>query len=155
MTDEELRAAVVDFLTTDGWPHTVADDGRIELAFQGEHGRWRCQAVARRDQVRFFSVAPVDGSGRLTEVREAVARINWDLPTGNFEVDAEGRTIRCKTSIDVGDDRLTPALLRHVVWGNVSLMDRYLPALQAVVEGTQSPADAVAAVEADGPSALG
>jgi hypothetical protein len=147
VTDDELLAAVRQFLTADGWPHTDDADG-IDAAFQGEHGRWKCRAVAAGEQVRFFSIAPVDGSARVAEVRELVARINWDLPIGNFEVDADGRTIRCKTAIDVGGDRITPSLLRHVVWGNVSLMDRYLPAITAVVDGSMTPSEAVAAAEA-------
>jgi hypothetical protein len=146
-----VRDVVVAFLDQDGWPHVPGrDDDVLETAFQGEHGRWKCHVViaGEVDQVRFYSVVPVaDGAARVAELREAVARVNWDLPIGNFEVSADGTVLRCKTAIDVGGDRLTVELLRHVVWGNVATMDRYLPAFEAVASGSASPADAVAAVE--------
>jgi hypothetical protein len=146
-----LHDVVVGFLESDGWPFVVDEDGVIETAFQGEHGRWKCRVVLAPavDQVRCYSsVRLADGAARVGELREAVARANWDLPIGNFEVSEDGSVVRCKTAIDVGGDELTPALLRHVLWGNVATMDRYLAAFEAVASGSASPADAVAAAEA-------
>jgi hypothetical protein len=147
-----LRDVVVAFLDEDGWPHGPGpDDGVIETAFQGEHGRWKCHVVVAEavDQVRCYSIVPMPAgaAARVWQLREAVALANWDLPIGNFEVSADGTVVRCKTAIDVGGDELTPALLRHVGWGNVATMDRYLPAFEAVASGAASPADAVAAAE--------
>ncbi len=67
---------------------------------------------------------------------------------GNFELDFTDGEIRYKTSIDVEGDRLTSALIRQLVYANVTMMDEYLPGIKAVVEGELSPEDAIAKIEA-------
>ncbi|MEB3294607.1 MAG: hypothetical protein VKJ24_15735 [Synechococcales bacterium] len=60
------------------------------------------------------------------------------LITGNsnhFELDFNDGEIQYKTSIDVEGDRLTPALIKRLVYTNVAMMDDYLPGIQAVVAG--------------------
>ncbi|WP_008312518.1 hypothetical protein [Leptolyngbya sp. PCC 6406] len=55
--------------------------------------------------------------------------------------------IRYKTSIDVEGDRLTPALIKRLVYANVMMMDTYRPGLLAVLESTTTPEDAIHWVE--------
>ena len=57
-----------------------------------------------------------------------------------------GGRVRYKTSIDVQGDRLTPALVERVVFGNVLALNRYLPGLKAVEQGAD-PAAAIAQIE--------
>jgi hypothetical protein len=62
-------------------------------------------------------------------------------------MDWEAGEVRFKTSADVDGDRLSLALARQMVEANVVMMDRYLPGLQAVIAGRQTPAAALAEVE--------
>lgn len=71
---------------------------------------------------------------------------NYGTLIGNFELDFSDGEIRYKTSIDVQGDRLTPALIKRLVYTNVTMMDDYLPGIQAVVAG-QDPAEAIRAIE--------
>ena len=66
---------------------------------------------------------------------------------GNFELDFSDGEIRYKTSLDVEGDRLSNALIKQTVYLNVLTMDKYLPALVAVINNELSVDNAIAAVE--------
>jgi hypothetical protein len=81
-------------------------------------------------------------------VAEFLTRANYGLVIGNFEQDWDDGEVRYKTSLDVEDCELSAMLFAHIVFANVTAMDRYLPGLVAVIAGSQTPSEAVAAVEA-------
>jgi hypothetical protein len=47
----------------------------------------------------------------------------------------------------VEGDELTPALVKNLVYANLSTMDRYLPGIMGVVYANLSPQQAIAQVE--------
>jgi len=152
-TEEEeetsLEAVVRDFFEQDDWEFIQVDSGLLQLAFQGENGRWRCYARIHEaeKQFLFYSVFPVEvpeGDRRL--MAEFLTQANYGMILGNFELDFGDGELRYKTSIDVEGDRLTVALVRSLVYANVTIMDRYLPAIVAVLEGN-SISEAIARVE--------
>lgn len=55
--------------------------------------------------------------------------------------------VRYRTSIDVEGDRLFHALIKHLVYTNVTMMDEYLPAIKAVIEAGVLPETAIRAIE--------
>ena len=79
---------------------------------------------------------------------EFLTRANYGLIVGNFELDFDDGEVRYKTSLDVEDAELLPALLAHIVYANVTNMDRYLPGIVAVLASSQTPAEAVAQIDA-------
>ncbi|MDJ1174803.1 YbjN domain-containing protein [Roseofilum capinflatum] len=142
-TEEEeetsLEAVVRDFFEQDDWEFIQVESGLLQLAFQGENGRWRCYArIYEGDkQFLFYSLFPVavpEGDRRL--MAELLTKANYGMILGNFELDFADGELRYKTSIDVEGDRLTVALVRSLVYANVTIMDRYLPAIVAVLEGS-------------------
>ncbi|MDJ1171771.1 YbjN domain-containing protein [Roseofilum sp. BLCC_M154] len=152
-TEEEeetsLEAVVRDFFEQDDWEFIQVEPGRLQLAFQGEKGRWRCYARIHEGdkQFLFYSLFPVavpEGDRRL--MAELLTQANYGMILGNFELDFTDGELRYKTSIDVEGDRLTVALVRSLVYANVTIMDRYLPAIVAVLEGS-SISEAIARVE--------
>jgi hypothetical protein len=68
------------------------------------------------------------------------------MEIGNFELDFDSGEIRFKTSLDVTGDRITPDLIKQLVYINVLTIDRYLPSIQAVLDGA-TPVDAIRAIE--------
>ncbi len=68
------------------------------------------------------------------------------MEIGNFELDFDSGEIRFKTSLDVTGDRITPALIKQLVYINVLTIDQYLPSIQAVLDGA-TPVDAIRAIE--------
>jgi hypothetical protein len=137
-----LRDVVTSFLDQKGWPYVEMDDGSLMLSFDGHNGRFRCRVFIdeARAQVVYYSLFPAPvPAGRHTAVIELISRANLGLVIGNLEFDADRGQIRCRTSIDVEGDRLTHALLTHVVHANVLTMDRYLPDLLAVIQDGAEP----------------
>ncbi|MGB5709470.1 MAG: YbjN domain-containing protein, partial [Waterburya sp.] len=78
---------------------------------------------------------------------EFLTRANYGITIGNFEMDFDSGEIHYKTSIDVGEDRLSTALVQQLVYANVTIADRYLPGIMAVIYGKVSPAEAIAQIE--------
>lgn len=67
---------------------------------------------------------------------------------GNFEMDFEDGEIRYKTSIDVEGESLSFALIKKLVYANVTMMDEYLPGIIAAIKSNVSAKDAIAQIEA-------
>lgn len=123
----------------------------LRLGFTGDHGHWSCFAQAREDQrqVVFYSICPLRvPEAKRTAMAEFLTRANYGLIVGNFELDFDDGEVRYKTSLDVEDAELLPALLAHIVYANVTNMDRYLPGIVAVLASSQTPAEAVAQIDA-------
>ena len=146
-----LLETVIEFFEDDDWPFARLDDpALLSLAFQGDNGRWTCYAQVREDaqEFIFYSLCPVNApADRRSQMAEFLTRANYGLILGNFEMDFTDGEIRYKTSIDVEGDRLSQSLVKRLVYTNVTLMDKYLPGIIAVVEEGISPAAAIAQVE--------
>ena len=118
--------------------------------FIGNNGEMTCFAQVRPDleQFIFYVVMPMRVPEEMrAAMAEFLTRANYGLVVGNFEMDYEDGEVRYKTSLDVEDTEATTELLRHIVYANVTTMDRYLPGILAVLGGGKSPAEAVAAID--------
>ena len=139
------------FLESDDWQFKQEDD-RLLMNFGGKNGEWPCMAYVRESagQVLFYSLAPVDVELKhYADVLEFIARANFGMFVGNFELDVDSGTLQFRTSIDIEDDedKLTPHMLKSLLYQNVLTMDKYLPGLQAVLAGRSSAAEAIADAE--------
>lgn len=150
-TEPTLTAVVTTFLEQKGWSYVAMDDGSLVLRYDGQHASWRCRVFVDepRAQVAYYSLFPaVVPAERRGAVVDFITRANVGLVIGNFEFDTDHGELRYKTSIDVEGDRLTPALLTHVVHANVLTMDRYLPGLLSVIQDGATPAEALRTIGA-------
>jgi hypothetical protein len=142
---------IVNFFTQDDWPFTkIQGELALRLGFEGENGKWNCYAKAREEQEQFvfYSICPINApESKRMAVAEFIARANYGMIIGNFELDFADGEIRYKTSLDVEGDRLTSALVKRLVYANVMMMDEYLPGIKSVIEGELSPVDAIAQIE--------
>jgi hypothetical protein len=148
-----LLDILIDFLAEDGWaPEPVPGEPMVRVHARGEHGEWDAFGHVREaeQQVVVYSECPlVAPQPRRAEVMEFVTRANFGLVIGNLELDLDDGELRYKTSLDVKGDRLSPALLRQLVWDNLAATDKYLPGLRAVIESGASAVQALARVESD------
>jgi hypothetical protein len=140
-----------DFFRQIDWSfQRVPEQETLELRFQGSSAVWPCFAHVRRagTQCAFYSVCPEQvPPERRAAVAEYLTRANFGLIVGNFEMNWASGEVRFKTSLDVEGDRLSRALVRQLVEANVSLMDLYLPGIQAVIKAEISPAEAIIELE--------
>ena len=149
---ERISEVITAVLSDEGWAWRVDDEGTIHTGVQGAHGRWACHARVNEDerQAVFYSVAPIAAEpAQLQATAELVARANEGMVLGNFELHWDTGGVLYKTSIDVEGGALAPAMARALLLSNVSTVDRYRPALYAVLRHGARPADAVREVEAD------
>jgi hypothetical protein len=147
----ELVAA---FLVDEGWPcEQLGDKPILRTGYKGSNGQWNCYAHCRAeyDQVLFYSIAPQSApEASRPGVAEYLTRANWGLMIGNFELDYGDGEVRYKTSAQFEQTDLTADLLRPLVYGNVVMMEKYLPGLQAVIAQSQTPVEAIQALETHG-----
>ncbi len=127
-------------------------EGRTALAMTVSDApyEWSCFAITLEEdrQCLFSSSVPVTvPPNRLPAMIEALARANFGLPIGNFEIDLTDGELRYKTSIDVDNSDLDAGLVRTLVYANISVTRRYLPALYAVANDGVEPAEAIKTVE--------
>ena len=145
-----LLESVINYFQSDEWPIELAN-GNIRTAFQGENGQWTCHGWIREEEKQFvfYSLCPLKvPEGRCPDVSEFVTRANYGMVIGNFEIDLNDGELRYKTSIDIEGGELSLGMFRQLVVTNVMIMDRYLPGIMAVITGAQSPAQAIAQIEA-------
>jgi hypothetical protein len=149
-TPDSILSALLQFFTDDDWQFTkLQGEPTLRTAFQGNHGEWFCYAKAReaQQQLIFYSLCPILATAdKRNAIAEFLTRANYGMTIGNFELDYSDGEIRYKTSIDVEGDRLTPALIKNLVYTNVTMMDEYIPGIQAVLSG-QAPEAAIQAIE--------
>lgn len=147
----QLFETIVQFFREDNWQFQQLE-GRPVLALQsqGKNGTFASFAEAhdKQDVFIFYTYCSVKApEAKRLPVSILLTRANYQLMIGNWEFDFEDGEIRYKTSIDVEHDRLSVPLVRNMVLRNLSMVDRYTPAIMAVIYGNKQPLDALREVE--------
>jgi hypothetical protein len=150
-SDETILGKMLNFFTEDDWQFTkLQGEPILSMAFQGQNGEWICYAKAREEQQQFifYSLCPTNApEEKRLAVAEFLTRANYGMMNGNFELDFDDGEIRYKTGIDVEGDSLSFALIRNLVYTNVTMMDEYLPGILSVINDDGSPQDAITKIE--------
>ena len=145
-----LSNLVATFLEHEGWPfETDTKDGYHAFGYEGNNGRWMCYAQAREehDQITVYSICPfLIPENRRHAIAEFIARANYGMVIGNFEMDFSDGEVRYKCATDAEGVEPGVVFVRNLVRPNVVTMDRYLPGIEAVVQGAP-PGQAIAQIE--------
>jgi hypothetical protein len=146
-----IYQAMLTFFSEDDWAFTkLKGEPTLRLAAQGNHGQWDCYAKAldERSQFVFYSICPTPApEAKRAPVSEFLARANYGLVLGNFELDFDDGEIRYKTSLDATHQPIRSAAIKQLVYTNIMTMDQYLPGLLAVIEQDMEPREAIQRVE--------
>ncbi len=155
-----LFEAVQAFFVAKGWETKERDDGTLRMRYEsGKNANWTCVPRVREEhgQVMFLSIMPgtVPPSMR-SAIAEYIARANFGLVVGNFELDFGDGELRFRTSLDLGPDGHERAAFARLfdlaIKANLQSLDRHVPNLLDVVGGIE-PADALAATLAEADNA--
>jgi hypothetical protein len=146
----KIYQAMLNFFSEEDWEFTkLQGELTLRLACKGKNGEWNCFAMVNEEKQRFlfYSVCPfgIPPLNRIA-IAEFLTRANYGMEIGNFELGFDSGEIRFKTSLDVTGDRLTTAPIKPLVYTNVLTIDRYLPGIQAILDGT-STIDAIQAID--------
>ncbi len=148
--------SVVAFLQEDDWRYEeIPGELAIRFSFSGKNARYECFGQANEDHeiFVFYSIVPIRvAEAQRQTVAELLARINYGLNIGNFELDMNDGEIRYKTSIDVEGGELTGRMVETLIAVNISTTDRYFAAFTDVLYAGVAPLEAVGRVERPDPS---
>lgn len=148
---QSISAVMRQFFNEDNWNYVeVEGESVLQMAFQGDNGRWTCYACAfeESEQFVFYSVFPLSvPPERIPPMVEYLMKVNYGLIVGNFELDFTDGEIRYKTSVDVENEQLTTGIANNLVYTNVLTMDKYLPGITALLNTQLSVDEAIALVE--------
>ncbi len=151
MSDQQIFNVLVEFFEEDGWKFQwIKGKSVLSMSFSGKNGKWQCFAQAREAQQQFvfYSVLPINAPpDKRPKVAELITRINYGMVIGNFEMDFDDGEVRYKTSIDVEGAELTPPMIRQIVYANIVITDRYLPAVMRTIYSDITPVEAIAEAE--------
>ena len=145
-----LIDAFRDFYDDNDWSYDK-DNPMLQMGFTLESCVVQCYVIEReqQDQITFYVVLPVMAAeDRRGAVAEAIARANYGMILGNFELDFRDGEVRYKTAIDVSGSTMSASMVQAMVFAGLGTMDRYFPALQAVMAGAKTAEQAIADVEA-------
>jgi len=138
----KLQDTVVSFFKDNGWNMIELESKNTwKIPFSGRHGKWDCYARVRESQQQFvfYSILPTKvARHKCIEIASLISKINYGLIIGNFELDLNDGEIRCKTSIDVTNDRLSIALVKSLVFTNVAIVDKYLPEFMDIINSNEA-----------------
>ncbi len=144
-------ATLGEFLEQDGWyPQRLESGHAYRMGFAGRNGKLTCyvQVHMRFEQLLFYAVAPFNvPDAQRARVAEFIARANYGLRIGNFELDFSDGEIRYKSSLDFEGVRLNDGLIRNCIYPAVQTLDRYLPGLMRVMYAEVTPETAVLEIE--------
>jgi hypothetical protein len=127
------------------------EDQSIATTFRGDVGNFRVFAQVDSDIQLFqvFGYSPIRiPEGARPAIAQAVARANYGLRVGKFELDLDDGEIRFQTSHILHDDAVGQDVIDRLIGNTMSMLDLYLPAFLSVVYGNEDPKDAIACVEA-------
>ena len=140
---------MLEFLANDGWPvDPDTYDGLpcIRTRFIGTNEAWDCRARPYDPfgQLAFESVVPRTVSEACrSAVLDLIARTNWQLLTGAFQLDVDSGDLVFRTVLLIPNGgELTEALCRGLVYSNVLTVDRCLAEFTEVAIGGGDPLQA-------------
>ncbi len=149
----EILGAVTAFLDELQVDHEPVE-GRgdvVTFAFEGDNERWRCFVEAREAErhLLVYSVSPFNiPVERRVAAAELVARANYGLVVGSFDLDLDDGEVRMRTFLDLDGAPADPGLVQQLITNNLRTMNRYSAAIAAVVTGEATPMELAAKAEA-------
>jgi hypothetical protein len=131
------------------------ESGMLTTGCRGENGQWRVQAGPLSEYAfAIFSRFPVDcPAPKRQTCSELLTRINFAMVLGCFEMDFEDGMIFFKTTIPHDEEPPKQEHLDNLLSLNMSIMDRYLPAIMQVIYSGVAPAKAMAELKKSGEKA--
>ncbi len=145
--------SVLNFFVKDDWNYTeVEAEKAIKLEVQMENSNYISYAIVddENKNFRFYSISPVKiPKNKYLQMSEFLARANYGIILGNFEMDFRDGEVRYKTSIYLGETELDFPVIKKMVYLNLSTIDDYFPAIMKVIYGGMSAEQAISEIEDD------
>ena len=131
MTTTALFDQIVSFMDdADRHYDSDAEGGLIVAQISGDDGRWSVYVQitddedARRVVIHGRLPARIPESNRVKSA-EMLARVNYELIVGNFELNLEDGEVMFKTTLDLADGQLTQEMFERAYQLNAQCVNEY------------------------------
>ena len=124
------------------------DEPVLRTGCRGKNGNYFAYAYADDDRrlLVFQSMCPLNApESKRTAMAELLARINWIITFGNFELDMEDGEIRFRTSVILGQNSVDEEIVDHIFLANFSAIDTFFPVITSVLFSNLAPENALEA----------
>ena len=144
---------IVSMLQINNLQFAKAEDATILwFRVKGSNGEWTCYAYSKEieRQLVLYSVFPYKIKlYKLPAVAEFIARVNYDMMIGNFELNFDTGEVRYKTSVDLGIHIFEHTMLQSLMEANFACMDTYFEGLMKIIYSNISPQEVVTTIECE------
>jgi hypothetical protein len=144
-------ALVADTLEAEGISFSPdPETGFVRFRVDGEHGPFDMAVLALPEiqLIKCYALLPLQvPAPRLADMAEFVARANFGLLFGNFELDFSDGEMRFKTSLHTDGGAANPEVVRRLVLLNAQTANDYLRGIRLLLEQGHSPQEAIIEVE--------
>lgn len=150
-----LLDKIIRYLKSEEWPvERLPETTSVWSSFDGENGPYELLFRTREDEQDVTVVARY--AARVPEemrvaMAEFLARANYGLVLGNFQMDFSDGEIGYKSAICAREsvELLGNPILEEVIYTAVVMMDRHYPAVMGVLDGSLTPAEAAEDIEVE------
>ena len=104
---------------------------------------------AEVDLFQVFGYSPLRvPEGSRPAIAETIARANYGLRVGKFELDVDDGELRFHASQVMTEDTVGETVIDRLISTTMAMLDMYLPAVLSVIYGNELPKDAIRCAEA-------
>ncbi len=131
--------------------YSTSDDQVLRTDLRGDAAMYRVIARVEADSDLFqvFGYSPIRvPDGCRPAIAEAVARANYGLRLGKFELDLDDGDLRFQTAQIMTGDSVGEEVIDRMISATLNMLDTYFPAFMSVIYANELPKDAVERVEA-------
>jgi hypothetical protein len=142
---------LVELLDERGIGYSTSDGQAVRLDLHGQVAVYRITAGVEpeTDLFQVVGLSPLlVPEGCRTAAAETIARANYGLRMGKFELDLDDGEVRFQVSQILVDEAVGQAVINRMIGATVNMLDTYLPALLSVIYANELPKEAIARVEA-------
>lgn len=143
---------IIKYLDRKNWKYQeVSDKSVVHFGISANNGNIDCVADVREDRNQFVFLSyctVIAFKNKVDVINEFLARVNYGLLIGDFELNYDSGKIRFKTSMFF-DEENTPTqnVIEKTIITNLYMMDLYLPGIMSVLYGAVSPKIAISQIE--------
>ena len=146
---------LVELLDERGIGYSTSDGQAVRLDLRGQVAVYRITAGVEPETDLFQVVGHsplLVPEGCRTAAAETIARANYGLRLGKFELDFEDGELRFQVPQILDGNAVGQAVIDRMIGTAVNMMETYLPAFMSVVYGNEEAGDAIRRVEASSTS---
>jgi len=143
---QKAIATVRRFLTEMGLSpieQLLPDRTAFVVAFDGPADQGIAQVEPNGERFAFhFVFSGVVPSEHRARIAEYIARANWRLIEGSFQLDYDSGELRYKVGIDFSNTELSEPLIRNAILSGMEAIEMFAMGFMPVIAGEVEPAEA-------------